>query len=222
MAYFDYDEASAAGESKFVQSQEDPLYHVQVKIKDENEIDTGMHENINGRIKSEDYGERAAEVEYTDKEPKIAKLKIKLIQSKKKHKKKKKRKVKKELYNNVTEDLPGEENHEYKCKLVGDTVKSEADLKEENYEPEIKLEDIIKMEADDLDFRLEENINPQRFMDTSDERTSKYECDQCEKVYHRSSKHREYIKVGYIFLSLRNKSFSQEKLFMINLFKCFV
>ena len=38
MAYSDNDEASAAGESKFVQSQEDPLYHVQVKIKDENEI----------------------------------------------------------------------------------------------------------------------------------------------------------------------------------------
>ena len=200
MAYSDNDEAAsaaAAGESKFIQCPKNPLYTVKVKIKEEYEIDNCINRNKNEHIISENYGERTVEVDFTSKEPKLAKLKIRLTPLKKKTKKKKKGKTKKEVYANVTENISKNENHDYKIKLIDNTVKSEAEIKEENHEPEIKLEDIIKMEADDLD--------PLMFMDTSDERSSKNECDQCEKVYHSTSELREHIKAGYIFLFLRNK-----------------
>ena len=201
MAYSDNDEASAAvaWESELIESPQlaDPLYLVEAKIGGENEIDTDMNEDTDGHIISENYGEGPVEGEFTSKEPKLTKLKIKLTPSEKKLKKKKKRKTKKEFDANVTEDMPEDENHDYKRKLIDNTAESEADIKEENHKPEIKLEDIIKMEADDLD--------PLMFMDTSDERSSKQECNQCEKVYHSTSKLREHIKAGYIFLFLRNK-----------------
>ena len=218
MAYSDNDvaaSAAAAGESKFIQSPKNPLYTVKVKIEEEYEIDNCINRNKNGHIISENYGERAVEVEFTSKEPKLAKLKIRLTPSEKKMKKKKKRKTKKEVETNVTEDMPVDENHEYGVELIDNTVQSESDINEEYFEPEITLEDIIKMEAEDLDFSPEENIDPQMFMDTLYETPSKkkhkkkkngktkkddflgFPCDQCEYVatragnlkQHKAAKH---------------------------------
>jgi len=204
MAYSDNDEASAAvaWESELIESPQlaDPLYLVEAKIGGENEIDTDMNEDTDGHIISENYGEGPVEGEFTSKEPKLTKLKIKLTPSEKKLKKKKKRKTKKEFDANVTEDMPEDENHDYKRKLIDNTAESEADIKEENHEPEIKLENIIKMEADDLGF-FPEDIDPQMFMDTSDERSRKYNvqhngvkypCDQCEYVATRPGNLRQH------------------------------